>query len=171
MPTSRARLLGRPIAVIVLAAAAAVGACSGVGYARHAAPGRTAPPQPRRQPRPQRRRAPPRHPARLAPTDAPERLGVAASWGTGAPEYAVSPEGVVYFAGSLKDGNQNLAAFVMPAGTRPGYYDCFAVYSNDSTNVQVVGAFHIFANGKAYLQGPSAAFFSSLSGISYVVGH
>jgi pyruvate/2-oxoglutarate dehydrogenase complex dihydrolipoamide acyltransferase (E2) component len=170
MPTPRARLLGQPLAVIVIAAAAAVGACTGVGYAATralAAPAASA--------------ATPA--AAAAAKSAPATPLVwhqltllngwvsAASWGTGAPEYAVSPEGVVYFAGSLKDGNQNKAAFVMPAGTRPGFYDCFAVFSNDSTNVQVVGAFHIFANGKAYLQGPSAAFFSSLSGISYVVGH
>src|ERR1019366_10205103 len=74
----------------------------------------------------------------------------AASWGTGPPSYAVSAQGVVYFAGSLRNGNTNLAAFVMPVGTRPGYYDCFAVYSNNSSGVQGVGAFHIYANGKAY---------------------
>jgi hypothetical protein len=76
----------------------------------------------------------------------------------------------VYFAGSLKDGNENLAAFVMPVGTRPGYYDCFAIYSNTATT-QEVGALHIYANGKAYVQGPSAQFFSSIAGVSYVIGH
>ena len=62
-------------------------------------------------------------------------------YGTGAPQYAVSAQGVVYFAGSLSaPKNQNLAAFVMPVGARPGYYDCFSIYSNSSQNVQVVGA-------------------------------
>ena len=38
-------------------------------------------------------------------------------------------------------------------------------------SVQAVGALHIYATGKAYLQGPDTSIFSSLSGVSYVVGY
>jgi hypothetical protein len=171
MPPFRARLLGRPIVLAALVLAVLVGASVGAGYAAMRSSAT----------------APAAASARLeamsprtAPSTAPlvwHQLKLlngwvsAASFGTGSPEYARSAEGVVYFAGSLKNGNTNLAAFVMPVGTRPGFYDCFAVYSNDSSGVQGVGAFHIYANGKAYLQGPTAASFSSLSGLNYVVGH
>jgi hypothetical protein len=44
----------------------------------------------------------------------------AQGYGTGAPQYAVSAEGVVYLAGSLMGpANQSLPAFVMPKGARP----------------------------------------------------
>jgi hypothetical protein len=165
MPKVPARLLGQPIAVVVLAAAVAIGAFSGVGYAatRGSSPTPAATAS-----------------AKASPTIAPlvwhplklmNGWVSAASWGTGPPAYAVSAEGVVYFEGSLRAGNSNDAAFVMPVGTRPGYYDCFSIYSNASNNQQTVGALHIYANGKAYVQGPSAQFFDSLTGTSYVVGH
>ena len=95
-----------------------------------------------------------------------------ASLGTGAPQYAVSG-GVVYLAGSLSGpSNQSLPAFILPAGARPGYYDCFSIYSdNGYASVQSVGALHIYASGKAYLQGPDTSIFSSLSGVSFVVGY
>jgi hypothetical protein len=154
--------------VLILATAVLVGTFCGVGYAATRNPAKSAATVPSAALVP-----------KTAKTPAPlvwHQLKLlngwvsAASWGTGQPSYAVSAEGVVYFAGSLKDGNENLAAFVMPVGTRPGYYDCFAIYSNTATT-QEVGALHIYANGKAYVQGPSAQFFSSIAGVSYVIGH
>ena len=76
----------------------------------------------------------------------------------------------MYLAGSLSaPTNQSLPAFVMPKGARPGYYDCFTIFSRDGP--QVIGALHIYANGQALVQGPAASNFSSLSGVSYVVGY
>jgi hypothetical protein len=169
MTKFRARVLSRPILLLALVLAAVLGASSGVGYAAM------------RNPAPE----PAVSSARLAISSSQSSPTTslvwhqlkllngwvsAASWGTGPPSYAVSAQGVVYFAGSLRNGNTNLAAFVMPVGTRPGYYDCFAIYSN-TANDQEVGALHIYATGKAYVQGPSAQFFSSLAGATYVVGH
>ena len=171
MPPSRARLHGRPIVLAALALAVVVGASAGAGYAA----GRSSAAVPAASSARLEAMSP-----RTAPSTAPlvwHQLKLlngwvsAASYGTGSPEYALSAEGVVYFAGSLKNGNTNLAAFVMPVGTRPGYYDCFAVYSNNSSGIQGVGAFHIYANGKAYVQGPSVQHFASISGTSYVIGH
>ena len=177
MPTRPARVLTHPLYVIVLATAALFGTFSGIGYAatRSFAKPAGAAVRTLSAPMANSTRGP-----RTSPATAPlvwHQLSLlngwvsAASWGTGAPSYAVSAEGVVYFAGSLTGGNQNKPAFLMPAGTRPGFYDCFSIYSNTSANVQEVGALHIYANGKAYLQGPSAQFFSSISGTSYVIGH
>jgi hypothetical protein len=79
----------------------------------------------------------------------------------------------VYLAGSLSGPpNQSPPAFVLPPGARPGYYDCFSIYSdNGYASVQSVGALHIYATGKAYLQGPDTSIFSSLSGVNFVVGY
>ncbi|MGO9584322.1 MAG: hypothetical protein ACLP36_16130 [Acidimicrobiales bacterium] len=175
MPKLHARLLGRPIPLLVLATAVVVGTFSGVGYA--ATRGATQAANASRVE--STGKATTTSTTSASPTPAPlvwHQLTLlngwvsAADWGTGTPSYAVSAEGVVYFAGSLRNGNPNDPAFIMPVGTRPGYYDCFSIYSNTST-VQEVGALHIYDTGKAYVQGPSARFFASLTGVSYVVGH
>jgi hypothetical protein len=177
MPKSRARVLGRPIPLLIVATAVLIGTFSGVGYAAS---------------------------SRSAPTAAKATATAGSSWasakssttttvpvasklvfhaltllngaksaqgyGTGAPQYAVSAEGVVYLAGSLMGpANQSLPAFVMPKGARPGYYDCFSVYSEESA--QVLGVLHIYANGQALVQGPGTSDFYSLAGVSYVVGY
>jgi hypothetical protein len=160
-----ARLVGHPIAFTLLAVAVVVGTFTGVGYAA------TSRPAAAKQPAVQPNGSPPAAPLVWHQLKLMNGWQSAASWGTGPPSYAVSAQGVVYFAGSLHGGNQNAPAFVMPVGTRPGYYDCFSIFSNNSSNVQETGAFHIYATGKAYVQGPSVQFFSSLSGVSYVVGH
>jgi len=169
MTKIRARVLSRPILLLAVLLAVGLGASSGVGYAavRNSAakPAVSSTRLARSTSQPSASAPLVWHQLKLL-----NGWVSAASWGTGPPSYAVSPEGVVYFAGSLRNGNPNLAAFVMPLGTRPGYYDCFAIYSNTATTQQV-GALHIYANGKAYVQGPSAQFFSSLAGASYVVGH
>ena len=171
----RARLLGRPIVVLALVLAIVVGASTGVGYAAMRNSARPGSSSAAAATAFTSSKAPVSQPSSTAPLVWHQLKLLngwisAASWGTGPPSYAVSAEGVVYLAGSLRNGNPNLAAFVMPVGTRPGYYDCFAIYSNTAT-AQQVGALHIYATGKAYLQGPSAQFFSSLSGASYVIGH
>jgi len=170
MAKFHARVLGRPIPLIILAAAVVVGTFSGVAYGagRHSGPSGATTVQTRTTPRTDRTSSTlVFHPLKLL------NGGQSRSdYGTGSPQYAVSAEGVVYLAGSLSaPKNQNLAAFVMPVGARPGYYDCFSIYSNNSQSVQVVGALHIFASGKAYVQGPGTNYFASLSGISYVVGY
>jgi hypothetical protein len=179
MPKFPARLLGRPIPLLALAAAVAIGTFSGVGYAATRNSAKPAP--------------------TLATTISPYRTSASTSawtskssattaplvwqpltllngWqsaqsaGTGAPSYAVSAQGVVYLAGSLAKGNESEPAFRLPVGARPGYYDCFSIYSNES-NAQEIAALHIYSNGEAYLQGISVQYFTSLSGVSYVVGH
>ena len=170
MAKLNARLLGRPIPLIVLAAAVLIGTFSGVAYAasQRSSPGVAARTHAQSAPTTERSSSTlVFHPLKLL-NGAQSR----SDYGTGNPQYAVSAQGVVYLAGSLSGPkNQNLAAFVMPPGARPGYYDCFSIYSNSSQNVQVVGALHIYASGKAYVQGPDTNFFSSLSGISYVAGY
>ena len=175
MLTSRARVLGRPIPLIVLATAVLIGTFSGVGYAaslRSAPPNAKAPAtawSPASSPRSANASVPSTlvfHPLTLL-----NGATSAANYGSGAPQYAVSPEGVVYLAGSLNGpSNQSLPAFVMPKNARPGYYDCFAIYSEANGQV-VTGALHIFANGRALTQGPGKNDFYSLSGVSYVVGY
>ncbi len=177
MPKLPARVLAQPIYVVVLATAVLFGTFSGVGYAatRGFSKPLVTPARTISAPRPDSTRVPKSSP--VTPPLVWHQLNLlngwvsAASWGTGAPSYAVSAEGVVYFAGSLTGGNQNKPAFLMPVGTRPGFYDCFSIYSNSSSNVQEVGALHIYANGKAYVQGPSVQYFASISGTSYVIGH
>ena len=130
MPNSPARSMGRPIPLLILAAAVLVGTFSGVGYAatRGSSPAKAAATTTTTWPS-------------TAPTTTTTTLVFhaltllygaksAQSYGTGAPQYAVSGEGVVYLAGSLiGPADQSLPAFVMPKGARPGYYDCFSVYS------------------------------------------
>ena len=172
MPNSPARVIGRPIPLLILAAAVLVGTFSGVGYAatRGSSPARAAATTTTTS-----------WPSTTSPTTTTPKLVFhlltllngaksAQSYGTGAPQYAVSPEGVVYLAGSLiGPANQSLPAFVMPKSARPGYYDCFSVYSEEGA--QVIGALHIYANGQALVQGPGTSDFYSLSGVSYVVGY
>lgn len=159
MKKINARMSKQPLALLVLVAVL-VGACSGVAYAAS------------------------RHPAISSKTaSAPAALvwhnlkllngaHSNASGGTGNPQYAVSSQGVVYLAGSISaPTSASEPAFIMPAGARPGYYDCFPIYSNDSSYNLQLGAIHIYANGKADLQGVSVTYFSSLSGISFVKGH
>jgi len=171
MPNSPARSIGRPIPLLILAAAVLVGTFSGVGYAatRGSSPAKAV------------ATTTTTWPSTASPTTTTTKLVFppltllngaksAQSYGTGAPQYAVSPEGVVYLAGSLiGPANQSLPAFVMPKGARPGYYDCFSVYSEEGA--QVIGALHIYANGQALVQGPGTSDFYSLSGVSYVVGY
>lgn len=157
MARLNARLLGRPIPLVVLSAAIVVGTFSGVGWAATRGPGAVQ----------KSGTTLVFHPLKLL-NGAQSR----SDWGTGTPAYAVSPQGVVYLTGSMSaPTNQNQVAFVMPVGARPGYYDCFSIYSNTSSQVQVVGALHIYANGKAYVQGPDTYYFASLSGISFVAGY
>jgi hypothetical protein len=171
MPNFPGRSIRRPIPLLILAAAVLVGTFSGVGYAatRGSSPARAA------------ATTTTTWPSTAAPTPTTTKLVFhlltllngaksAQVYGTGAPQYAVSQEGVVYLAGSLiGPANQSLPAFVMPEGARPGYYDCFSVYSESSA--QVTGALHIYANGRALVQGPGTSDFYSLSGVSYVVGY
>ncbi len=173
MPNSPARVLGRPIPLLVLAAAVLVGTCSGVGYAatRASVPVVAAASTTTTTSWPSAATTTPKptklvfHPLTLLNGAKSQQAD-----GTGAPQYAVSEEGVVYLAGSLSaPTNQSLPAFVMPKGARPGYYDCFTIFSENGP--QVIGALHIYANGQALVQGPAASNFSSLSGVSYVVGY
>ena len=170
MPNSTARVLGRPIPLLILAAAVLVGTFSGVGYAatRGSSPARAAATTTTTWPS-----TTPTTPATklvFHPLMLLNGAKSAQSYGTGAPQYGVSSEGVVYLAGSLMGpANQSLPAFVMPKGARPGYYDCFSVYSEEGA--QVIGALHIYANGQALVQGPGTSDFYSLSGVSYVVGY
>jgi hypothetical protein len=177
MAKFHARLLGRPIPLLVLTTAVLIGTFSGVGYA--ATRGSTKPAGASTTTVASGLSATATTTTNASPAPAPlvwHQLKLlngwvsAADWGTGPPSYAVSAQGVVYIAGSLKNGNPNDVAFIMPVGTRPGYYDCFSIYSNSATT-QEVGALHIYATGKAYVQGPSAQFFASLAGTSYVIGH
>ena len=175
MPKSRARVLGRPIPLLVLATAVLIGTFSGVGYAASA----KSPPTAVKAASYARATGERSHSANASvastlvfhPLTLLNGATSAAKYGTGAPQYAVSPEGVVYLAGSLNGpANQSLPAFVMPKNARPGYYDCFAIYSEGNGQV-VAGALHIYANGRALTQGPDASDFYSLAGVSYVVGY
>lgn len=166
MPTNRARMLGRPVPLLVLATALLIGAFSGVGYAatRKPAPlGTTT----ATVTSPKTSRATPKvvfHSLKLL-----NGAKSAAEYGTGTPQYAVSTEGVVYFAGSIEGpANPSLPAFIMPVNARPGYYDCFSVYSEGAGGAQVLGVLHVKANGRAYLGNSN---FASLAGVSYVVGY
>ncbi len=170
MPNSPARSIGRPIPLFILAAAVLVGTFSGVGYAaaRGSSPAKAVAATTTTWPS----AAPITTATKLVfhPLTLLNGAKSAQSYGTGAPQYAVSQEGVVYLAGSLiGPANQSLPAFVMPKGARPGYYDCFSVYSE--TSAQVIAALHIYANGQALVQGPGTSDFYSLSGVSYVVGY
>jgi hypothetical protein len=169
MSQFRTRLLGRPIIVLALVSAVLIGTFTGVGFAAtRKSSGLSGPSQSSATS------------SKAASTAAKivfhplQLLNGAKSqqaWGTGPPQYAVSG-GVVYFAGSISaPQNQSLPAFVMPAGARPGYYDCFSIYSANNANTQAVAALHIYANGKAYLQGKYASIFTSLTGVSFVVGY
>ena len=136
MPKSPARVLGRPIPLLILATAVLIGTFSGVGYA--ASVTGSAPPKARRPRTTHGPGRPRRRPRRLIPQLVFHPLTLlngaksAQTYGTGAPQYAVSAEGVVYLAGSLMGpSNQSLPAFVMPKSARPGYYDCFSVYSEE----------------------------------------
>ncbi len=195
MPKSPARVLWRPIPLLILATAVLIGTFSGVGYAasRHPAPTAAKPTvtakttATARSTTAAKTTATARSSWASAASSTPATVPVptklvfhpltllngaksAQSYGTGAPQYAVSEEGVVYLAGSLMGpSNQSLPAFVMPKSARPGYYDCFSVYSEEGA--QVIGALHIYANGQALVQGPGTSDFYSLSGVSYVVGY
>ncbi|MGD0440235.1 MAG: hypothetical protein ABSB52_06365 [Acidimicrobiales bacterium] len=171
MQSAPARFLGRPIPLLIVSAAVLLGTFSGVGYAATRGSSASKPATTTTT----------TWPSGTTPTTTGTTLVFhpltllngaksAQAYGTGAPQYAVSPEGVVYLAGSLTGpANQSLPAFIMPKDARPGYYDCFSVFSE--TNTQVVGALHIYANGRALVQGPGTSDFYSLSGISYVVGY
>ncbi|MGD0875565.1 MAG: hypothetical protein ABSA14_11340 [Acidimicrobiales bacterium] len=178
MPKSRARSLGRPIPLLILATAVLIGTFSGVGYA---AGTRSAPKTGKSAVNPASDWASANSPPTTTPSASSKLVfhpltllngaTSAQQYGTGAPQYAVSPEGVVYLAGSLNGpANQALPAFIMPKAVRPGYYDCFSVYSENNGAV-VMGALHIYANGRALAQGPGTSDFYSLSGVSYVVGY
>ncbi len=177
MPKFPARVLGRPIPLLILATAVLIGTFSGVGYAasRHPAPTAAKPTATARSSWTSATSSTPATvpvPTKLVfhPLTLLNGTKSAQSYGTGAPQYAVSAEGVVYLAGSLMGpSNQSLPAFVMPKGARPGYYDCFSVYSEEGA--QVIGALHIYANGQALVEGPGTSDFYSLSGVSYVVGY
>jgi len=183
MPKSPARVLWRPIPLLILATAVLIGTFSGVGYAasRHPAPTAAKPTATAKTTATARSSLASAASSTAATVPVPTKLVFhpltllngaksAQSYGTGAPQYAVSAEGVVYLAGSLMGpSNQSLPAFVMPKGARPGYYDCFSVYSEEGA--QVIGALHIYANGQALVQGPGTSDFYSLSGVSYVVGY
>ncbi len=189
MPKSPARVLWRPIPLLILATAVLIGTFSGVGYAasRHPAPTAAKPTATTRSTATTKTTATTRSSLASAASSTAATVPVptklvfhpltllngaksAQSYGTGAPQYAVSAEGVVYLAGSLMGpSNQSLPAFVMPKSARPGYYDCFSVYSEEGA--QVIGALHIYANGQALVQGPGTSDFYSLSGVSYVVGY
>jgi hypothetical protein len=184
MPTNRAHVLGRPIPLLVLAAAIAVGTFSGVGYAATRNTTKPASASHTTAARAWSATTAATKTASAPTKDSSATAGLVwhqltllngwesrQSWGTGPPSYAVSSEGVVYLAGSLYGGNQNAAAFWLPVGARPGYYDCFSIYSNNDTNHQTVGALHIWANGKAEVRGPSVNWFASFGGMSFVVGH
>ncbi len=172
MSKFHARVLGRPIPLLIVATAVLIGTFSGVGYAAS------------RSSEPASATTSSRALAASSSTTtvpAPSKLVFhaltllngaksAQQYGTGSPQYAVSAEGVVYLAGSLwGPANQSLPAFVMPKGARPGYYDCFSIFSEDGP--QIVGALHIYANGNALTQGPGTSSFYSLSGVSYVAGY
>ncbi len=169
MPTNPARLLGRPIPMLVLAAAVAIGTFSGVAYAAT-----------RSSARPVAADLASTATARTSSATArpvfhPLKLmngwqAAPASWDTGIPRYAVSAEGVVYLAGGLVGGRAGVPAFRLPAGARPGYYDCFAIFSSTQPSGNM-GALHIYASGLAYLDGGQVTNFSSLSGVSFVVGY
>jgi hypothetical protein len=160
-----ARMSSKPFAALVLVAVL-VGAGSGVGYAATRHPAVTA-----------------KATAKPAPLvwHALQLLNGAKSSGDsnhaepmnpGNPQYAVSAEGVVYLAGGIVGpSNPALPAFKLPAGARPGFYDCFTIYSFDSSYNQQVGALHIYANGNGDFQGVGASVFDSLSGVSFVKGH
>ncbi len=175
MSKFHARALGRPIPLLIVATAVLIGTFSGVGYAAS------------RSSEPASATAATTTSRALAASSTTTTVGAlsklvfhaltllngaksAQQYGTGSPQYAVSAEGVVYLAGSLMGpANQSLPAFVMPKGARPGYYDCFSIFSEDGP--QIFGALHIYANGNALTQGPGTSNFYSLSGVSYVVGY
>jgi len=95
----------------------------------------------------------------------------AAALGTGTPQYAVVGA-VVYLAGSLEGGksSDSVPVFMLPAGARPGFYDCFTIYSSNYPT-QYLGVLHIKPTGYAYLSGAAVGHFSSIVGVSFVVGH
>jgi hypothetical protein len=177
MSEFRARVLGRPLPLLIVSTVVLIGTFSGVGYAagRRSGPtatGVTSTSTSIRASTPSSTTKGVTAPSKLVfhPLTLLNGAKSAQAYGTGAPQYAVSTEGVVYLAGSLLGpSNQSLPAFVMPKGARPGYYDCFSIYSDNGT--QAIGALHIYANGQALLQGPDTSDFSSLSGVSYVAGY
>jgi hypothetical protein len=168
MSQFRTRLLGRPIIVLALVSAVLIGTFTGVGFAAtRKSSGLSGPSQSSTSSKAASTAAKiVFHPLQLLNGAKSQQV-----WGTGPPQYAVSG-GVVYFAGSISaPPDQSLPAFVMPAGARPGYYDCFSIYSANNANTQAVAALHIYANGKAYMQGKYASIFTSLTGVSFVVGY
>jgi hypothetical protein len=160
-----ARMTKQPLAVLVLIAVL-VGAGSGVGYAatRHPALQSRATAQPA---------ALVWHNLHLlngATSSGSSNHAIAKNPGN--PQYAVSSQGVVYLAGGIVGpSNSSLPAFNLPVGARPGFYDCFTIYSFDSSYNQQVGALHIYANGDGEFDGAGASVFDSLAGVSFVKGH
>ena len=153
MKTNQFRFLRRPATALVVVAAMFFGALTGVGFSYASTPHATTV----------------KYVTKLAPLvwHPLTLLNGATSLagdGTGTPSYAVSSQGVVYLTGSLKVVSTTLPAFVMPANARPGAWDCFSIFSNDSSLNQTVGVLHIHVNGDVNIEGAGANFFNSSSG-------
>ncbi len=97
-------------------------------------------------------------------------LGLINKWtgntdGDGTPGFGVNGTGIVYLRGALSSGTDNWFA-TLPAGNRPAHILFVPIYTNSSTE----GSLEIDPDGDMYLTGSQSRNYSSLAGISFVIG-